>query len=95
MEARPSSYICAFARRHGRFSAGGDAIEPLRGTARAYGGSARKKTAACLRSDKAFSVCRDEMLKSCQAMSGDHGCPMMGMGHGRMGPPPEGKPDPE
>jgi hypothetical protein len=54
-----------------------------------------EKMAACLRSDKEFSVCRDEMQKSCREMSADHGCPMMSMGmeHGRMGPPPERKPD--
>jgi hypothetical protein len=52
-----------------------------------------EKMAACLRSDKEFSVCRDEMRKSCQAMSGEQGCPMMGMEHGRMGPPPERKPE--
>jgi hypothetical protein len=46
-----------------------------------------EKMAACLRSDKEFSVCRDEMLKSWE-MSGDHGCPMMDMGmdSGRKGP---------
>ena len=41
-----------------------------------------EKMAACLRSDKAFAVCRDEMQQSCRDMMGDQGCPMMGMGMG-------------
>jgi hypothetical protein len=44
-----------------------------------------EKMAACLRSDKAFAACRDEMQKSCWEMMGEQGCPMMGMGmHDRM-----------
>ena len=53
-----------------------------------------EKMAACLRSDKEFSVCRDEMLKNCQQAMGDQGCPMMGMGreHWRMYEEPQPKP---
>jgi hypothetical protein len=41
-----------------------------------------EKLAACLRSDKAFADCRDEMQKSCGEMMGQQACPMMGMGMG-------------
>ena len=41
-----------------------------------------EQMAACLRSDKTFSECRQEMMKSCQATIGSSGCPMMGMGPG-------------
>ena len=46
-----------------------------------------EKMAACLRSDRPFAECRDEMQKTCHDMMGEHGCPMMGMGmhgHDRM-----------
>ena len=44
-----------------------------------------EQMAACLRSDKSFSDCRREMIKGCQKLMGDHGCPMMGMGgHNQM-----------
>jgi hypothetical protein len=44
-----------------------------------------EQMAACLRSDKSFSDCRSEMLKGCQQLIGEHGCPMMGMGrHNQM-----------
>jgi len=56
-----------------------------------------EKMAACLRSDKAFAVCRDEMQQRCRNMMGDQGCPMMGMGMGMhdqmMKPGPAVKPD--
>lgn len=54
-----------------------------------------EKMAACLRSDKPFAECRQEMMKSCQTMMGGKGCSMMGMGGmghmGNMGnsPPPK------
>ena len=41
-----------------------------------------EKMVACLRSDKEFAACRDEMQKNCQEMMGEQGCPMMGMGMG-------------
>ena len=58
-----------------------------------------EEMAACLRSDKAFAACRDEMQKSCREMMGEQACPMMGMGMGmqdrvmKPGPPvtPDGK----
>jgi hypothetical protein len=58
-----------------------------------------EKMAACLRSDKAFAGCRDEMQKSCRELMGEQACPMMGMGMGmqdrmmKPGPPvtPDGK----
>lgn len=40
-----------------------------------------EKMALCLRSDKSFAECRDEMQKNCQDMD-EHACPMMGMGRG-------------
>jgi hypothetical protein len=39
-----------------------------------------ERMAACLRSDKTFTACRDEMQKSCREMMGEQACPMMGMG---------------
>jgi hypothetical protein len=39
-----------------------------------------EQMAACLRSDKSFSDCRSEMMKGCQQLMGERGCPMMGMG---------------
>jgi hypothetical protein len=42
-----------------------------------------EQMATCLRSDKPISECRSQMMKSCQEMMGDQGCPMMG--HGMMG----------
>ncbi|HEY6645071.1 hypothetical protein [Povalibacter sp.] len=35
--------------------------------------------AACLRSDKAFSACQQQMHQSCAQVMGEKGCPMMGM----------------
>ena len=55
--------------------------------------SMHERMAACLRSEKPFVECRNEMMKSCQQLSGDNGCPMMGMGmHGRMMGQPGSKP---
>lgn len=42
-----------------------------------------EQMAACLRSDKAFSDCRAQMMKQCGEMMGKKDCPMMGM-HDRM-----------
>lgn len=39
-----------------------------------------EQMAVCLRSDKPFSDCRSELMKGCQQLMGEHGCPMMGMG---------------
>lgn len=47
--------------------------------------AAHDAMAACLRSDKSFTDCRNEMQSSCRQMHGEQGCPMMGMGmHERM-----------
>jgi hypothetical protein len=46
---------------------------------RAKMASLHERMAACLRSDKSFVECRSEMMKSCQELLGEHGCPMMGM----------------
>jgi hypothetical protein len=44
-----------------------------------------EQMAVCLRSDKPFSDCRSELMKGCQQLMGEHGCPMMGMGmHNQM-----------
>ncbi|MGK5082459.1 hypothetical protein WDW37_04060 [Bdellovibrionota bacterium FG-1] len=58
-----------------------------------------EKMAACLRTDRKLSDCRQEMMKSCKEQMGKDGCPMMGrdgmhhhgmgMGHDKMTPPPE------
>jgi hypothetical protein len=58
---------------------------------------AHEKMAACLRSDKPISECREEMQKSCHDMMGEQGCPMMGMHrHERMmKPPAPGASDPK
>ena len=45
-----------------------------------------QKMAECLRSDRAIAECRAEMMKSCHAMMGERGCPMMGSTDGGMGP---------
>jgi hypothetical protein len=45
-----------------------------------------EKMAACLRSDRPLSQCREEMVTTCRDMMGEDGCPMMGMGRGGMGP---------
>jgi hypothetical protein len=43
-----------------------------------------EKMAACLRSDRPLSECRQETMQHCQALMGQEGCPMMGgmMGSG-------------
>lgn len=46
--------------------------------------SIHEQMAACLRSDKAFSECRQQMQQNCSQVMGEQGCPMMGMGRGRM-----------
>ena len=51
---------------------------------RAKMASVHERMAACLRSDKPFADCRREMMKSCQKLMGEHGCPMMGMHDGMM-----------
>jgi len=42
---------------------------------------AHEKMAACLRSDREFSECRQEMMQSCGGQSSNFGCGMM-MGQG-------------
>lgn len=50
--------------------------------------AAHDAMAACLRSDKSFADCRDQMQTSCRQIHGEEGCPMMGMGmHQRMKKP--------
>lgn len=44
--------------------------------------------AACLRSDKAFTECQQQMHQNCAAMMGEQGCPM-GMGPNRRGMMPK------
>ena len=54
--------------------------------ARAEMATAHQKMADCLKSDRPMADCRAEMMKSCQGMKGDGGCPMgggMGPGHGK------------
>lgn len=51
---------------------------------RAKMASVHERMAACLRSDKPIADCRREMMKSCQKLLGEHGCPMMGMHDGMM-----------
>lgn len=49
-----------------------------------------EQMAVCLRSDKSFPECRNQMRAACQSTMGAQGCPMMGMGqgmHGRMRAP--------
>lgn len=47
--------------------------------------SVHEKMAACLRSTKPISECRDEMHGQCEESMGKDECPMMGdmMGHGK------------
>jgi len=51
-----------------------------------------EQIAACLRSDKTLKDCRSDMMKGCQQVMGEQGCPMMGMGshHHMMKEPPAG-----
>ena len=46
-----------------------------------------ERTAACLRSDKSFSECRSEMMKSCREILGGQGCPSLGRGMNVSGRP--------
>ena len=41
--------------------------------------AAHEQMAACLRTDRAMSDCREEMMKQCHELMGEHACPMMGM----------------
>lgn len=45
--------------------------------------------AACLRSDKAFAECQQQMQQNCAATMGEQGCPMMGMGPHKRGMMPK------
>ncbi len=47
---------------------------------RAQMATLHEQMAACLRSDKPFNDCRNEMMTGCKSMMGKNGCPMMGMG---------------
>lgn len=42
-----------------------------------------EKMASCLRSDRAFPECRQEMMNGCKTTMGQEGCPMMGAGMGK------------
>ena len=44
-----------------------------------------EKMANCLKSDRAVSECRKEMMQSCKETMGNDGCPMGGMMHGKRG----------
>jgi hypothetical protein len=46
---------------------------------RAKMAAAHEQMAACLRTDRAMSDCREEMMKECHQLMGEHACPMMGM----------------
>jgi hypothetical protein len=39
-----------------------------------------EQMAACLRSDRSFHDCRNEMMNGCQQLMGQSGCPTMWMG---------------
>jgi hypothetical protein len=43
---------------------------------------AHEKMASCLRSDKPWQACHEEMRKDCQENMGDNNCPMWGKGWG-------------
>lgn len=44
-----------------------------------------ERMAVCLRSDRTFAECREQMQQNCSDTMGERACPMMGMGmHGRM-----------
>ncbi len=47
---------------------------------RAKMAAAHEQMAACLRTDRAMSDCRNEMMKECHQLMGEHACPMMEMG---------------
>jgi hypothetical protein len=46
-----------------------------------------EQTAACLRSDKSYSECRSQMMKSCREVLGGQGCPTLGRGTNMKGRP--------
>lgn len=48
--------------------------------------AAHEKMAACLRSDKSLTECRNEMHQQCMNMMGGQYCPMMGPMMGKGGP---------
>ena len=54
-----------------------------------------EQMAACLRSDKSISDCRDEMRKNCRATMSRRSCPMMGMGQGSGRRSPADSPSPQ
>jgi cytosine/adenosine deaminase-related metal-dependent hydrolase len=39
--------------------------------------AAHDRMAACLRTDRTVSDCRDELMKACHQLAAEHGCPMM------------------
>lgn len=45
--------------------------------------------AACLRSDKPFAECQQQMHQNCSATMGEQGCPVMGMGPHKRGMMPK------
>lgn len=47
---------------------------------RAKMAAAHEQMAACLRTDRAISDCRSEMMKECHELMGERACPMMDMG---------------
>jgi len=47
---------------------------------RAKMAAAHEQMAACLRTDRAMSDCREEMMKQCHKLMGERACPMMEMG---------------
>lgn len=55
--------------------------------------STHEQMAACLRSDKAVSVCHTEMMKKCHELMGENGCPKMGMHDHMMKDHPTGATD--
>ena len=43
---------------------------------------AHERMASCLRSDRTFTECRQQMQQNCSQMMGEQGCMMMGPGMG-------------
>lgn len=54
---------------------------------RAKMASLHERMAACLRSERPLADCRTEMMRDCQELMGEQGCPMMGMGEQMMRKP--------
>ena len=77
--------IASLAMSWATFAAEGPASAPPEPSKEMRGKMAalHERTAACLRSERPFAECRNEMMKGCQELMGAQGCPMMGM-HGRM-----------